>query len=101
MAKKSVIYRNFKREKKAALQAEKREQLRKQRCDESLSFEERLEAQFKLQALPRNGAPTRIRHRCRVTGRGRGCYRKFGLSRIKFREMALDGMIPGVVKSSW
>jgi small subunit ribosomal protein S14 len=66
-----------------------------------LPMEERLEAQLKLSALPRNGAKTRYRNRCELTGRTRGTYRKFKLSRIKLRELGSFGRIPGLTKSSW
>ncbi len=101
MAKLSVTLRNEKRKYMAAKQANKRAELRAAAIDPSKSFEERSEAQRKLQALPRNGSATRVRSRCVMTGRGRAVYRKFGLSRIKFRELALEGKIPGVTKASW
>jgi small subunit ribosomal protein S14 len=101
MAKLSVKLRNEKRKKMAAKQAPKRKELRLRALDESLSWEERQLAQKKLQALPRNGSATRVKSRCVMTGRGRAVYRKFGLSRIKFRELALEGKIPGVTKASW
>ena len=69
--------------------------------DQSLSYEERQEYRLKLEKLPKNSNRIRIRNRCNVTGRPRGVYRKFGLSRITFRELALNGMIPGVSKASW
>lgn len=78
-----------------------RKELRVKALDAKLSDEERAEARKKLQKLPRNGSATRVRVRCSVTGRSRGNYRKFGLCRIKFREMALEGLIPGVTKASW
>jgi len=101
MAKKSVINRNLKRQKLALSQKEKRKTLRATSIDESLSWEERQEASNKLHALSANGSATRVVNRCQITGRGRGVYRKFGLSRIKFRELALEGKLPGVTKSSW
>lgn len=101
MAKKSMINRNEKRRKMAANQLERRDEWREKSLDESLSWEERMEFRRKLQSLPRNGSQTRVVSRCLVTGRGRGVYRKFGLSRIKFREFALDAKIPGVTKASW
>jgi small subunit ribosomal protein S14 len=64
-------------------------------------MEERMDAQAKLQALPRNASPTRLRNRCALTGRPRGTFRKFGLARTKIREAAMRGDIPGVVKASW
>ena len=69
--------------------------------DQSRSEEERFQARLKLQALPRNANPTRLRNRCEITGRPRGTYRKFGLGRIKLRESAMRGEIPGLVKASW
>ena len=78
-----------------------RKELRLKTLDEKLSFDERNAAQTALQKLPRNGSMTRVRVRCSITGRGRGNYRKFGLCRIKFRELALEGLIPGVTKASW
>ena len=69
--------------------------------NKKLSLDERFKAQLKLAKLPRNSAKTRIRNRCEITGRARGFYRKFGLSRIKIRELSMNGALPGVVKSSW
>ena len=79
----------------------KRSKLKKICCDKSLSIEERFNAQLKLSECPRNGAKIRLRNRCEVTGRPRGFYRKFKMSRIALREHALAGLIPGMVKSSW
>ena len=101
MAKKSSVERNLKRERLAKKYAAKRVRLKAQAKDESLSMEERFEARLKLAELPRNSAPNRIRLRCGLTGRPRGNYRKFKLSRIALRDLASAGMIPGVVKSSW
>jgi small subunit ribosomal protein S14 len=101
MAKKSQIARNKKRKRLAANQAEQRKELRKLSIDPDLSTEDRRSAQVKLQSLPRNGAPSRIVNRCAISGRRRGFYRKFGISRIVLREMAHEGLIPGVRKSSW
>ena len=78
-----------------------RKELRKKVIDFSLGEEEREAAQKKLHSLPRNGSRTRIRNRCMATGRSRGIYRKFMLSRICFRELAHQGLIPGVTKASW
>ena len=69
--------------------------------DNSLSDAERYEARLKLQSLPRNANPTRLRNRCQLTGRPRGVFRKFGLCRNKIRELAFEGQIPGVIKASW
>lgn len=101
MAKSSSIERNLKRERLAKKFAAKRALLKAQAKDESLSMEERFDARLKLSELPRNSAPNRIRLRCGLTGRPRGNYRKFKLSRIALRDLASAGMIPGVVKSSW
>jgi len=101
MAKLSVRLRNKKRQRLAGLQAPTREDLKKKAIDQSLSDEDRYEARRKLQALKRNGSKVRVVSRCVITGRGHAVYRKFGLSRIKFRELALLGQIPGVTKASW
>jgi len=79
----------------------KRKELRAKAIDPKLSLEERFDARRKLQDMPLNGAKVRVCNRCVLTGRGRGVYRKYALSRIKFRELALEGKIPGVTKSSW
>ena len=101
MAKLSLIEREKKRAKLVAKYAEKRAALEAIVADQSKSEEERYEARLKLQALPRNSAPTRQRNRCQVTGRPRGTFRKFGLGRIKLREFAMRGEIPGMTKASW
>ena len=101
MAKKSSIERNLKRERLVKKYANKRAKLKAMTKDESLSLEERFQAQLKLAELPRNSAEIRIRLRCGLTGRPRGNYRKFKLSRIALRDLASMGQIPGVVKSSW
>lgn len=101
MAKTSSVERNKKRERLAQKYAAKRVRLKALAKDETLSMEERFEARLKLAELPRNSAPNRIRLRCGLTGRPRGNYRKFKLSRIALRDLASLGMIPGVVKSSW
>ena len=67
----------------------------------NLSMEDRFNIQFKLNDLPRSSSRVRYRNRCKLTGRSRGVYRKFGLSRIKIRELSLEGKLPGVIKSSW
>ena len=69
--------------------------------DQSLSEEDRYQARLKLQALPRNSSPTRLRNRCEITGRPRGTYRKFGLARNKLRDIAMRGEVPGLTKASW
>lgn len=101
MAKKSSIAKNERRKEKSNRQWEARRALRKKSVDMTLSDEERWEASKKLQTLPRDGSRARVVTRCYMTGRPRGVLRKFGLSRIAFRELALDGKIPGVTKSSW
>jgi small subunit ribosomal protein S14 len=79
----------------------KREALKEVARDRSLPPEERFQAYLKLAELPRNSSKVRIRNRCELTGRPRGYYRKFGLSRIALRELASEGQVPGVVKASW
>jgi small subunit ribosomal protein S14 len=101
MAKKSAVEKNKRRERMAKQFAGKRARLKDIANDESLSPEERFEARLKLAALPRNSAQSRIRLRCELTGRSRGNYRKFKLCRIKLRELASVGQIPGMVKASW
>ena len=101
MAKKSSIERNMKRERLVKKFAAKRARLKAMTKDDSLSLEDRFLAQLKLAELPRNSAENRIRLRCGLTGRPRGNYRKFKLSRIALRDLASAGQIPGVVKSSW
>lgn len=101
MAKLSKIAQNNHRAKMVKKFATKRAQLRVQSKDETLSLEERMAASAKLASLPRNSASTRVRHRCVLTGRPRGNFRKFGLSRMKFRELANHGEISGVTKASW
>ena len=101
MAKLAVINREGKRRKMVAKFAAKRAALFAVIDDAKLSDEERQEAREKLQQLPRNSSPVRLRNRCRLTGRPRGVFRKFGLARNKLREIALRGEIPGVIKASW
>ena len=101
MAKKSMIAREAKRIKTVAKFADKRVSLKAIMNDEKATSEERYEASVKLQKLPRNSSPSRVVRRCQVTGRPHAVYRKFGLSRIKLREAAMRGDIPGLVKSSW
>ncbi len=101
MAKKSVVERNKKRERIAAKYASRRATLKAQAKDASLSLEERFEARLKLAEIPRNASPVRQRLRCGLSGRPRGNYRKFKLSRIALRDLASTGQIPGMVKSSW
>ena len=101
MAKLSVINRQEKRVKLVKKFASKRAGLVKIINDQSYSEEERFQARLKLQALPRNANPTRLRNRCAITGRPRGVYSKFGLGRNKLREIAMRGEVPGMVKASW
>lgn len=101
MPKTSAIQRNDKRKKLAAKYAKKREELKAILKDPATTDDAFYAAQKKLQKLPRNSSPTRIRNRCSMSGRPRGYIGKFGVSRIQFRELALHGKIPGVVKSSW
>ena len=101
MAKKSSVERNKKRERLAKQYASRRARLKATAKDVSLSAEERFEARLKLNEIPRNAAPGRQRLRCELTGRPRGKYRKFKLCRIKLRDLASFGQIPGMVKSSW
>jgi small subunit ribosomal protein S14 len=100
MAKKSMIEREKKRQALVDKYAEKRADLKDQ-FDQATSQRERLAIHRQIQQLPRNSAPTRLRNRCWVSGRPRGFYRDFGLSRHVMREWAHKGLLPGVVKSSW
>jgi len=93
--------RELKREETVAKFAEKRAELKAIVKNPNLSDEERWEAQMKLQKLPRNANPIRLRRRCQVTGRPHGVYRKFRLSRIKLREYGMAGDVPGLTKASW
>lgn len=101
MAKLSLINREEKRRRLVKKYAAKRAELLAIIGDQSRSVEERMDARLKLQSLPRNASPTRLRNRCQLTGRPRGVFRKFGLCRNKIRELAMQGEIPGVVKASW
>lgn len=101
MAKKSSVEKDQNRRAKVARDLTKRNELRKIIRDKEVEPEDRFEAVLKLAQMPRNGSKTRIRNRCVVSGRPRGYYRKFGLSRIALRELALQGKVPGVVKASW
>lgn len=101
MAKKSAIERNKKRKRLIEKYADRRAKLKEIAKDQMLSAEERFDARLKLSLLPRNSSPDRYRLRCELTGRPRGNYRKFKLSRIALRELASRGQIPGMVKSSW
>ena len=101
MAKLSSIQKNLFRQKLVNKFKNKRLKLKKQIMKKDLSMEERFNLQKKLNELPRNSSRIRIRNRCKLTGRTRGVYRKFRLSRIKLRELSMSGSLPGVVKSSW
>ena len=101
MAKKSAIQKNLRREKIVNSFFSKRQKLKKICSNKNISMEERFEAQLKLAKCPRNSTKIRLRNRCEITGRPRGYFRKFKMSRIALRELALSGQIPGMVKSSW
>jgi small subunit ribosomal protein S14 len=101
MAKKSAVEKNKRRSRLAARFAARRARLKVTARDRNAPPEERFTAQLKLAELPRNSSKTRVRNRCSQTGRPRGYYRKFKLSRIAVRELASSGQIPGMVKSSW
>ena len=101
MAKKSMIQRELKREKLVAKYAKKRAELKAIIRSVKSTDEERMAAQAKLNAMPRDASPARLRNRCSITGRPHGVYRKFGLGRNKLRESAMNGEIPGLTKASW
>jgi len=101
MAKVSAVNKNNKRIRLVAKYAEKRAALKAAAKDPSLSFDEQFEARLKLSILPRDSSKSRVRNRCQVTGRPRGYYRKFKMSRVSLRHLASHGFVPGVVKSSW
>ena len=101
MAKKSSVEKNQRRMRLAKQKTPTRERLKTLARDRNAAPEERFQAQLKLAELPRNSSPTRIRNRCSLTGRPRGFYRKFKLSRLAVRELASSGQIPGMTKSSW
>ena len=101
MAKDGTIQTNLKRQRMVAKFAAKREALKAIANDQDKSPEERFKARLDLAELPRNSAPTRLRNRCSMSGRPRGYYRKLKMSRIALRELASNGMIPGMTKSSW
>lgn len=100
MAKKSMIAREVKRKKMVEKYLDRRNKLRSVSLDNKLSLEDRMAARRELFGLPKNSAPTRVRNRCAITGRPRGYMRFFGLSRIAFRELALNGHLPGIRKGS-
>lgn len=101
MAKKSVVERQKKREILVARHWKKRVELRKASVNLNLSEEERHNARVALNKMPRDTSSARLRSRCQFTGRGRGVYRKFKMSRLCFRELCLSGYIPGITKASW
>jgi small subunit ribosomal protein S14 len=101
MAKLALINRNEKRRRMVQKYAAKRAALQAIINDARLSDEERYQARLKLQALPRNSSPVRLRSRCKLTGRPRGVYRKFGLGRSKLRDHVMRGEVPGMTKASW
>jgi|SRR6516225_1139340 small subunit ribosomal protein S14 len=101
MARKASIEKNNKRKELSKRYTQYRNELRAKAVDMKLSEEDRAAARKKLQALPRDTNPNRVITRCELSGRPRGNYRKFGLSRIAFRQLALDGKLPGVTKASW
>jgi small subunit ribosomal protein S14 len=101
MAKKSKIMHNINRKNLVNRYSAKRKELLAKVNDSSLSYEERQLYRLKLEKLPKNSNPNRVRNRCNLTGRPRSYYRRFGLSRISLREMASNGLIPGVTKASW
>ena len=101
MAKLSIINRETKRAKTVAKYAAKRAELFAIINNVKLDEEERMAARLKLQQLPRNASPSRQRNRCALTGRPRGVYRKFGLCRLKLRDSAMRGEVPGMIKASW
>jgi small subunit ribosomal protein S14 len=101
MAKLSLINRDEKRRGLVKKYAKKRAMLVAIMNNTKMSDEDRMAARLKVQALPRNANPTRLRNRCAITGRPRGFFRKFGLGRNKLREFAMRGEVPGIVKASW
>ena len=101
MAKISAIEKNKARIRKVSTMKSKRADLKKIIMDRKLPMDQRFAAQMKLNEMPRDGSSIRVRNRCLITGRPRGNYRKFKMSRIAFRELASNGQVPGIVKSSW
>jgi small subunit ribosomal protein S14 len=101
MAKTSSIERNLKRQRLVQKYAARRAELKAILADSKTTDEQFYQAQRALAELPRNASPVRVRNRCAITGRPRAFIRRYGLSRITFRELALNGKIPGVTKSSW
>ena len=101
MSKVSLINRDLKRRKTVKKYAAQRAEIFAVINDKNMSEEEQQAARIKLQMLPRNASPVRLRNRCMLTGRPRGVYSKFGLGRSKLREIAMSGQIPGIMKASW
>lgn len=101
MAKRCMVARDEKRSRIIKRYSVKRKQLKEAVLNPHLTDEERWDAQRRLQLLPRDASPVRLRNRCRITGRPHGYYRKFGLGRNKLREVVMRGEIPGLVKASW
>lgn len=101
MTRKAIVERESKRRAVVAKYAAKRNELLLVIENNDLPDEDRFAARLKLQQLPRNASPSRLRNRCALTGRPRGTFRKFGLGRNKLRELALSGNVPGVIKASW
>ena len=101
MAKTSSMEKNDRRRRLAARYAAKRERIKALAKDPSKSLTDRMQASMKLAQLPRNSSKTRVRNRCELTGRARGYYRKLRMCRNQLRELASQGLIPGMVKSSW
>lgn len=101
MAKAAMVQREVKRQALVDQYAAKRAALKKIANNQDLPMEERFKARLKLAKLPRNSSPSRLHNRCQITGRPKAYYRKFKISRIALRDLASDGQIPGMVKSSW
>ncbi|MEN8216874.1 MAG: 30S ribosomal protein S14 [Pseudomonadota bacterium] len=101
MAKKCMICRDEKRRRTVKKYAAKRAALREVLANVNATEDEQETARYQLQSLPRNASPCRLRNRCKITGRPHGYYRRFGLGRNKLREAAMQGFVPGLVKSSW
>ena len=101
MARQSLIQKNLRRKLIVNKYKSRRLTLKEKIRNKNLSLEERIKYQNELNDLPRDSSKVRIRNRCEITGRSRGVYRKFGLSRIKFRELSMSGNLPGIIKASW
>jgi small subunit ribosomal protein S14 len=101
LAKRALVNRAAKREAMVKKFAAKRAELKAIIDDQTRSMDERMDAMKRLQGLPRDASPVRLRNRCAMTGRPRGTFRKFGLARAKIREAAMRGDIPGLIKASW